>query len=189
MESLETGDFGTPYSPVRFTSTGRFDGVGYALDEPHYLVASLPLHSLALSLCGPGVLSTRSVSRLSSGRSSQTDCTPPNHFGQGGSVCNECRRVIRPGASGVEWPWSPSEVVDQRPHEDVSPRRRGFLWPLPVGLLPTRLAPEATHALPDPAVLDGLVVAQEAGERVEDAAGARRTVIVSRSRGTRRWPR
>ena len=44
MESLETGDFGIPRGLVGFTSTGRFDGVGCVLDEPHYLMACLPLH-------------------------------------------------------------------------------------------------------------------------------------------------
>jgi hypothetical protein len=58
MESLETGDFGIPHGLVRFTSTGQFDGVGYALDLPHYLMASLALHSAPFHSAGLGSLST-----------------------------------------------------------------------------------------------------------------------------------
>jgi hypothetical protein len=100
MESLETGDFAMPHGLVRFTSTGRFDGVGHALDEPHYLMACLPLDSAHVHSAALGSLSTRSLGRLSSGRSSRTDRTWPIDFGQEGSVRNECGRDIRPGASG-----------------------------------------------------------------------------------------
>jgi hypothetical protein len=58
METLETGAFGIPHGLVRFTSTGQFDGVGYALDESHYLMASLPLHSAHFHSAGLASLST-----------------------------------------------------------------------------------------------------------------------------------
>jgi hypothetical protein len=105
MESLETGDFGIPRGTVGFTSIGQFAGVGRALDEPHYLMAYLPLHSVHFHSAALGFLSTRSVGRLSSGRSSRTDLHTANSCRPGGIGSQRVQEGHPPRSQRVIRPW------------------------------------------------------------------------------------